>query len=141
MTPPVRHERYSTPVAVRLLAAAGRGLRNRWRQSFVFTITLVALIGVAAFAIVIGRVVSNQIEDQAIARARDTASIVARASFAPRLPAPGAKLARADLADLDRQLAAARGQEPLLSMRLWSESGSLIYAPGHAAIGTSPPVP
>ena len=128
-------------MAVRLLAATGRGVRNRWRQSFVLSVSLVALLGVAAFAIVIGRVVSNQIESQAIARARDTASIVARASFAPRLPAPGQKLARQDLADLDRQLAAARGQEPLLSMRLWSESGGLIYAPGHAAIGTSPPLP
>src|SRR5881398_1613117 len=124
MTPPVRQqEEYSTRVAVRLLAATGRGVRNRWRQSFVLSVSLVALLGVAAFAIVIGRVVSNQIESQAIARARDTAS-----SVAPRLPAPGQKLARQDVADLDRQLAAARGQEPLLSMRLWSESGSLIYA-------------
>ena len=77
MTPPMRHqEEYSTHVAVRLLAATGRGVRNRWRQSFVLSVSLVALLGVAAFAIVIGRVVSNQIESQAIARARDTAKQV-----------------------------------------------------------------
>jgi EAL domain-containing protein (putative c-di-GMP-specific phosphodiesterase class I) len=127
-------------MAVRLLAA-GRALRNRWRQSFVLSVTMIALIGVAVFAVVIAHVASNQIEDQAIARARQTASIIARASFAPRLPAPGKQLAPADVAALDRQLGAARGPEPLLTMRLWSRDGSIVYAPDHAAIGTRPALP
>jgi EAL domain-containing protein (putative c-di-GMP-specific phosphodiesterase class I) len=108
--------------------ALGRALRNRWRQSFVFSITVLALIAVAVFALVIGRVVSNQIEDQSLQRARETAGIVARSSFAPRLPPLGRPLAKADRADLDRQLAAARAQEPGLAMRLWGADGSLIYA-------------
>jgi len=122
------------------LTSAGRQLRGRWRQNFVLSVTIAALIGVAAFAIVIARVVANQIEDQAIERARDTASIVARSSFAPRLPPAGQRLARADLADLDRQLTAARGQEPLLVMRLWTSDGTLLYAPKRAGIGTHPPL-
>jgi EAL domain-containing protein (putative c-di-GMP-specific phosphodiesterase class I) len=121
------------------LISAGRTLRGRWRKSFVLWVTIVALLGTAAFAIVIARIVANQIEDQAIERARDTASIVARSSFAPRIPDAGDRLAREDLADLDRQLAAARGQEPGLEMRLWSRDGSLVYAPDHSAIGTRPP--
>jgi EAL domain-containing protein (putative c-di-GMP-specific phosphodiesterase class I) len=89
--------------------------------------TVVALIAVAVFALVIGRVVSNQIEDQALSRAREMAGIVARSSFAPRLPPEGGRLARQDRADLDRQLAAARGQEPGLQMSLWGADGALIY--------------
>src|SRR3954454_16025056 len=107
--------------------AVGRAVRNRWRQSFVLSVTLLALLAVAVFALVIGRVVSNQIEDQALQRARETAGIVARSSFAPRLPTAGKPLAAADRADLDRQLAAARAQEPGLRMRLWGADGSLIY--------------
>jgi EAL domain-containing protein (putative c-di-GMP-specific phosphodiesterase class I) len=127
-------------VATRLLAL-GRALRNRWRQSFVLSITLAALVAVAAFALIIGRVVAKQIEDQAIGRARETAGIVARSSFAPRLPPAGQRMAPADVADIDRQLAAARGQEPGLVMRLWGADGSLIYAPEHSAIGTRPAQP
>ena len=89
--------------------------------------TIVALLGVAVFALVIGRIVANQIEDQALQRARETAGIVARASFAPRLPAPGRRLAPADKADLGRQLAAAQAAEPGLQMRLWGANGALLY--------------
>ncbi|MEA2405247.1 MAG: hypothetical protein QOE08_1894, partial [Thermoleophilaceae bacterium] len=123
-------------------AAVGRGLRNRWRQSFVLPITLAALLAVAVFAIVIGRIVAHQIEDQALNRARETAAIVARSSFAPRLPAGGKQLAPADRADLDRQHAAARAQEPGLPMRLCGADGSLIYTSGGpAASGGAPAAP
>src|SRR5687767_15840977 len=99
--------------------ALGRAVRNRWRQSFIASITVVALVGVAAFALVIGRVVEAQISDQAFERAKDTAQITARAGFAPRLPPPGRPLAGRDLADLDRQLASTREREPRIDMRLW----------------------
>jgi EAL domain-containing protein (putative c-di-GMP-specific phosphodiesterase class I) len=116
--------------------ALGRAVRNRWRQSFVLSMTLLALVAVAVFALVIGRIVSTQIEDQSLQRARETADIVARSSFAPRLPASGKPLATADRADIDRQLAAARAQEPGLEMRLWGAGGALIY--GETG-GASPP--
>ena len=118
------------------IAALGGAVRNRWRQSFVASITLVALLGVVAFAFVIGRIVKAQIEDQAFDRAKDTAQITARAAFAPRLPAPGQRLSGADLAELDRQLASARQREPLLDMRLWSSDGSVIYSRERLEIAT-----
>ncbi|MEA2495417.1 MAG: hypothetical protein QOJ29_3328 [Thermoleophilaceae bacterium] len=95
--------------------------------------TLVALLAVAVFAVVIGRVVANQIEDQALERARETVGIVARSSFAPRLPAAGKALARQDRADLDRQVRAAQAQEPGLQMRLWGANAALIYPATGAA--------
>jgi EAL domain-containing protein (putative c-di-GMP-specific phosphodiesterase class I) len=121
--------------------AVGRGLRNRWRQSFVASITIVALLAVAVFAFLIGRIVANQIEDQALDRARETAGIVARSSFAPRLPAPGKRLAPADRSDLNRQLASARAQEPGLEMRLWGADGALIFGSTGSRSGGTPAPP
>ena len=119
--------------------ALGRAVRNRWRQSFIASITVVALAGVAAFALVIGRVVEAQISDQAFERAKDTAQITARAGFAPRLPPPGRPLAGRDLADLDRQLASTREREPRIDMRVWGRDGALLYARDRRRIGTRPP--
>src|SRR5438093_8554612 len=90
------------------ITALGRAVRNRWRRSFIASVTLVALLAVAAFALVIGRSVKAQIEDQAFDRAKDTAQITARAAFAARLPAPGEALGARDRADLDRQLDSVR---------------------------------
>ena len=61
------------------LLALGRAVRNRWRQSFISSITVLALLGVVGFAAVIGRIVNAQIKDQAFARAKDAAQITARA--------------------------------------------------------------
>ena len=123
------------------------GVRNRWRRSFVASITVLVLLAVILFALVIGRLVREQIEDQAFDRAADTAQILARASFAPRLPtAAGARLSARDAAALDRQVQAARARDPLLAMRLWSRDGEQLYPPrsgrGSAGPGASaaPPV-
>ncbi len=131
------HARIVGRLAGRVIAL-GRALRARWRQSFVLSITVLALLAVAAFALLISRLVAGQIEDQSLDRARESAGIIARSSFAPRLPQAGRPLARADRADLDRQLAAARASEPGLEVRLWSRTGGLLYgaraasAPGPA---------
>ena len=118
--------------------ALGQAVRNRWRQSFVLSVTLLALIGVAAFALVIARVVSNQIEDQALQRARDTVGVIARASFAPRLPAAGHALSPADRRALQRQVAAARSADPGIQMRRWGADGRRIFGPAAGAV--APPV-
>ncbi|HVE67508.1 MAG TPA: EAL domain-containing protein [Solirubrobacteraceae bacterium] len=117
------------------ILALGRAVRNRWRQSFVASITLVALLGVAAFALVIGRAVKGQIEDQAFERAKDTAQIAARAGFAPRLPPPGRPLGAREVAELDRQLASTRAREPRIDMRLWRRDGALLYARDRRLVG------
>ena len=118
------------------VTAFGRAVRNRWRQSFVASITLLALLGVVAFTLIIGRVVETQIEDQAFDRAKDTAQITARAAFAPRLPSPGRRLSGTDLAELDRQLASASQREPLIDMRLWDRGGNVVYSRERIEIAT-----
>src|SRR3954447_4978329 len=123
------------------VAAGWRAVRNRWRRSFVASITLLALLGVVAFAFVIGRIVKAQIEDQAFDRAKDTAQITARAGFAPRLPPPGRPLSGGDVAELDRQLRSARQGEPDLDVRVWGRDGRLVYTADHRLIGRRPPAP
>src|SRR4051794_3525049 len=121
--------------------ALGRAVRNRWRRSFVASITLLALLSVVAFAFVIGRIVKAQIEDQAFDRAKDTAQITARAGFAPRLPPAGGRLSRRDVAELDRQLRSARQGEPELDVRGWGRDGRLGYAADNRPIGGRLPAP
>ncbi|HEX8204962.1 MAG TPA: EAL domain-containing protein [Solirubrobacteraceae bacterium] len=104
-----------------------RALRNRWRRSFVTSITGIALIGVVLFALVIGRIVHEQIADQAFDRAAESAEILARASFAPRLPPPDRRLSREDRLDLDRQLRAVRASEAGVRLRLWRRDGEVLY--------------
>ena len=123
------------------MSALGRAIRNRWRQSFLASITVVALLGVIAFAVVIGLLVRAQIEDQAFERAKDTAQITARASFAPRLAAAGGRLSPRDLAELDRQLASVREREPEVSIRVWSRDGTVLYARDRRLVGARPPPP
>ena len=118
-------------------------MRNRWRRSFVASVTVIALLGVALFALVVGRIVHEQIADQAFDRAAETAEILARGSFAPRLPERGARLTRTDLADLDRQVRAAREREPRLDVRVWGRAGTILSARRRALIGQRrrPPEP
>ena len=62
-------------------------VRDRWRRSFMASVTVLAFLGVVLFAAVIGRLVHDQIADQAFDRAAETAEILARGGFAPPVPA------------------------------------------------------
>ena len=106
----------------------GTGWRDRWQRSFLGSIAVVALLAIVGFAFLIGRVVRVQIEDQATERAEETAALMARAAFSPRLPAPGAQLTRSDVAALDRQVDAVRGSEPRVEVLLWSREGRVLYS-------------
>jgi EAL domain-containing protein (putative c-di-GMP-specific phosphodiesterase class I) len=120
--------------------ALGRALRSRWRQSFVASATLLALLGVGLMAIVVSRVAGQQIRDDALDRATERAQIVARSSFAPRLPAQGQPLSKSAMAELDAQQRAARESEPGAGTRLWARNGQLLYPAGAAGATPSAPV-
>jgi EAL domain-containing protein (putative c-di-GMP-specific phosphodiesterase class I) len=98
-------------------------------------VTVVALLVVALFAAVTGRIVHEQIEDQAFERATDTAELLARVSFTPRLPPPGRRLPAGDLRALDRQLRTARGREPGLDATLVRRDGTILYSRDRERIG------
>ena len=101
------------------------------------SVSVIALLVVVLFAAVIGRIVHEQIEDQAFERASEAAEILARASFAPRLPEDGARLPRSEIAALDRQVDAARQREEGLDMTLVARDKTILYSRVHQRIGVA----
>jgi EAL domain-containing protein (putative c-di-GMP-specific phosphodiesterase class I) len=109
-----------------------------WRQSLVFSLTVMGIAAVALIAVVASAVVGKQIEDDAIARAQDTAEVLARATFAPRLPAEGETLQGSALQSLDGQVAAAQAVSPGSDAVLFDARGHVLYASRGAATTTPP---
>jgi EAL domain-containing protein (putative c-di-GMP-specific phosphodiesterase class I) len=99
-----------------------------WRQSLVLSLTVMGVAAVGLIAVVASAVVGNQIRDDAISRAQDTAEVLARATFAPRLPADRETLQGAALATLDGQVAAAQAVKPGSQTVLFDADGRVLYA-------------
>jgi EAL domain-containing protein (putative c-di-GMP-specific phosphodiesterase class I) len=114
----------------------------RWRQSLVLSLTVIGVAALAVLGLLAAAVVGNQIEDDALGRARTTTEILARSAFAPRLPAPGERMRPAAVRDLDDQLASARATAPGTQAFLWNAGGRILYAsdgavrPGRPTPGT-----
>ncbi|HEX6714069.1 MAG TPA: EAL domain-containing protein [Thermoleophilaceae bacterium] len=111
---------------------------RRWRQSLVLSLTVMGVCAVAVLGLVASSVVGNQIESDALSRAQSTAEILARSTFAPRLPAPGERLSRSAVRSLDAQLAAARSVSPGTEAVLRDASGGVLYASAGAAPAAKP---
>lgn len=109
-----------------------------WRQSLVLSLTVMGVAAVALIAVLASAVVGNQIEDDAISRAQDTAEVLARATFAPRLPAKGETLEGAALKSLDGQVAAAQAVKPGSQTVLFDAAGRVIYASKGATTTAKP---
>src|SRR4051794_35782256 len=99
-----------------------------WRRSLVFSLTVMGVCAVAVLAVVASAVVGKQIENDAISRAQSSAAILARSTFAPRLPAAGKHLSRSAARALDAQLAAARTVEPDTQAVLRAAGGRVLYS-------------
>jgi EAL domain-containing protein (putative c-di-GMP-specific phosphodiesterase class I) len=109
-----------------------------WRQSLVLSLTVMGVAAVGLIALVASAVVGSQIRDDAISRAQDTAEVLARATFAPRLPADGETLQGAALASLDGQVAAAQAVKPGSQAVLFDANGRVLYASDGATTGGKP---
>ena len=116
-------------------AAALSWCARRWRQSLVLSLTLMGVAAVAVLGFVASAVVGKQIESDARSRAQATAEILARSTFAPRLPARGERLRPAAVRALDAQLETARAVSPGSQAVLRATDGSVLYASGAAAAG------
>ena len=124
---------------MRRVAAAPGGFAARWRQSLVFSFTVIGVAAVALMAVVISEVIGRQIKTDAMLRARVTAETLARSSFAPQLPRDGQKLSRSALRGLDAQVAAARASAPGTTAVLRDSAGRIIYSSGGAARAETAP--
>jgi EAL domain-containing protein (putative c-di-GMP-specific phosphodiesterase class I) len=105
---------------------------RRWRQSLVLSVTVMGVAAVAVLGLLAHAVVSGQIRDDAIARAESSAELLARSTFAPRLPPPGKPLSRSAVRALDLQLAAVRSVTPGTQVVLRAGGGRVLYASGGA---------
>jgi EAL domain-containing protein (putative c-di-GMP-specific phosphodiesterase class I) len=106
---------------------------QRWRQSLLFSLTVMGIAAVALLGVIASAVVGKQIENDAISRAQATAEILARSTFAPRLPASGERLSRSAVRSLGAELAAARAVSPGTEAVLRDARGRVLYASGGAA--------
>ena len=111
---------------------------RRWRQSLVVSLTVMGVCAVAVLGLVASTVVGNQIENDAIARAQNNAELLARSTFAPRLPAPGEQLSQSAIRSLDAQLAAARSVSPGTEAVLRDADGGVLFASAGAAAAQKP---
>jgi EAL domain-containing protein (putative c-di-GMP-specific phosphodiesterase class I) len=115
---------------------------RRWHQSLVMSFTLVGVAAVALLAVLASSVVGNQIETDALSRSQATAAILARSTFAPRLPATGANLDPRAVRELNSQLAAARASQPGTEAVLRDQQGRVLYAsPGASDVNGPAPAP
>ena len=112
-----------------VLRGVSRWCVARWRQSLVLSITLIGMGAVAVVAIVVSDVVGSQIRTEALSRARATAEVLARSTFAPKLSATG-RLTPAGRADVAAQVRAARASQPGAEVVLRDPRGRLLYGSG-----------
>ncbi|MEA2492110.1 MAG: hypothetical protein QOJ29_21 [Thermoleophilaceae bacterium] len=110
---------------------------QQWRRSLVVSVTLMGVAAVAILALLASSVVSNQIRTDALSRAQSTAQILARSTFAPRLPHSGSRLDKRARRELDAQLAAARASEPGTEAVLRGVAGAVLYASPGATSATA----
>jgi EAL domain-containing protein (putative c-di-GMP-specific phosphodiesterase class I) len=104
--------------------------------------TLVGVAAVTLLAVLASSVVGNQIQTDALSRSQATAAILARSTFAPRLPTDGANLGRRAVRELDSQLAAARASQPGTEAVLRDATGRVLYAsPGASDVNGPSPRP
>src|SRR4051794_718840 len=124
------------------LRSATAWCRRRWHQSLVLSVTLMGVAAVTVLAVLASSVVSNQIESDALARSQATAQILARSTFAPRLPRKGAALDTRARRELDAQLAAARASQPGTEAVLRDAAGKLLFSSvGATDIAAAAPAP
>jgi EAL domain-containing protein (putative c-di-GMP-specific phosphodiesterase class I) len=118
------------------MTGAARWTARIWRQSLVLSLTVMGICAVAVLGVIASAVVGKQIENDAISRAQDTAEILARSTFAPRIPAHGERLPRFAVRALDAQLAAARTVSPGTEAVLRRGDGRVLYSSAGAVPAT-----
>jgi EAL domain-containing protein (putative c-di-GMP-specific phosphodiesterase class I) len=118
-------------------SAAGRvrRARLRLRPGFLVLFTLGGVAGVAALALVLNWVVTQDVRGEQLRAARQSAELIARSSYAPRLEHGMRRLDAQTLAALDETTAAAQETGSLHEIVVWSRSGRVVYSPDHRLIG------
>jgi EAL domain-containing protein (putative c-di-GMP-specific phosphodiesterase class I) len=122
---------------VNRLGSGAGWFARRWRQSLVLSMTVMGVVAVSVIALAAQAVVADQIRNDAVSRAQSTAELLARSTFAPRLPARGEPLSRRAKRELDAQLAAVDNVQPGTEVVLRDSGGRVLYASSDAIGGNA----
>ena len=117
---------------------ATRWASRRWRQSLVFSLTVMGICAVAVLGLIASAVVGGEIRHDAQSRAQATAETLARSTFAPRFPPPGQRLSRAATRTIATQFAAAQSVAPGTEALLWDTNGRALFRSAGATGGAPP---
>jgi EAL domain-containing protein (putative c-di-GMP-specific phosphodiesterase class I) len=109
--------------------------RVRLRPAFLITFTLGGLAGVAVLAAVLAWIVGQDVRTEQLRSAQQSAILIARSSYAPRLERRSGRLDAATLHALDQMTAAAQETGSVHDVVVWSRTGRVVYALDHHRIG------
>jgi diguanylate cyclase (GGDEF)-like protein len=124
---------------MRLPGLARRALA---RLSLTRQVALLSLLPVLALGVVLAHATENELIARSVADASRTARLIARIGIQPRLSPRelSSGLSRAEVAELDKQLAARSVTKDLARIKIWNTRHTVIYSDAHALIGkTLPP--
>jgi EAL domain-containing protein (putative c-di-GMP-specific phosphodiesterase class I) len=110
--------------------------RLRLRPGFLVLFTLGGLAAVAGLALALNWVVTHDVRSEQLRAARQSAELIARSTYAPRLQHGLGRLGTRTLDALDATTAIAQQTGSLHEIVVWSRSGRIIYAVDHRRIGT-----
>jgi diguanylate cyclase (GGDEF)-like protein len=114
--------------------------RRRARLSLTSQVALLSLVPIVALGFVLARVLQTQIVQRSLADAGESAQLVARLGIQPRLTPHDLRdgLGTQGIQALDEQLHARSVTSDLARIKIWNNSGRIIYSDDHALIGRSP---
>jgi EAL domain-containing protein (putative c-di-GMP-specific phosphodiesterase class I) len=109
--------------------------RLHLRPAFLVTFTLGGAAAVAALCGALHWMVTQDVRSEQLRGARQSAELIARSGYAPRLEHERGRLSAVTLRALDEATAAAQRSGSLHEIVVWSRSGRIIYTPNHRRIG------
>jgi diguanylate cyclase (GGDEF)-like protein len=113
---------------------------SRARISLTGQVALLSLIPVVVLGVVLAWVLRSQIVARTLADATQSASLVARLGVQPRISESALKhgLSANGVRALDEQLSARSVTHDLARIKIWNNSGLIVYSDDHALIGKRP---
>jgi hypothetical protein len=111
--------------------------RRRARLSLTGQVALLSLVPIVMLGFVLARVLQTQIVQRSLADAGESAQLVARLGIQPRLTPRDLRdgLSAQGVRALDEQLRARSVTSDLARIKIWNNSGRIVYSDDHALIG------
>jgi diguanylate cyclase (GGDEF)-like protein len=99
-----------------------------------------SLVPIVALGFILARVLQQQMITRTLADAGESAQLIARLGIQPRLTPSDLRngLSTRAIRELDEQLRARSVQDDLARIKIWNNTGKIVYSDDHSLIGQSP---